>query len=282
MELHDFLYDLKLENWEWIYDEHQAYEEDIFRIDTLRSRANDLFQVRGRRYTNADMHNLADMIENCIDGEACRSPACKRCTRQHQIEHVTSILEVMLTELNMGTSIRYCALHLVQYSRNIEAYEFLNYDVQADKDRLRKLLSSSGIDGPVLGSLEMDFHKSPQKWLSHYHLLTKLTGNEQALGRLSDKIKRLHPEHIKSGVTARPFMVQKIGNPVKQLSYLCKLGFNEVRDYKTNGFRRCTKKYRLDTLLFCDYLCWMNELGRRKFLFQYHAREWKKIKRSEF
>ncbi|TOF59504.1 hypothetical protein CGJ19_24055, partial [Vibrio parahaemolyticus] len=65
---------------------------------------------------------------------------------------------------------------IIQYSRGVDAYDFVNYDIPKDKDRLRKLLSRCGISGPVLGAFELDFHDSPQKWLPHYHVLMRKSG----------------------------------------------------------------------------------------------------------
>lgn len=60
----------------------------------------------------------------------------------------------------MGTE--YGIYTIIQYSRGVDAYDFVNYDIPKDKDRLRKLLSRCGISGPVLGAFELDFHDSPQ------------------------------------------------------------------------------------------------------------------------
>lgn len=274
------LNELLTEDWEWIYSYSDAEKEDEYRVETLREVANEIYLNPGRRYSNADMHNLADKLEICSDDEPCESPACKRCTRNYQIKIVETILRAMKNDLKEDPDIRYCAIHLIQYSRSVELNDFVYYDIQADKDRLRHLISSSELTGPVLGALEMDFHRTPQKWLSHYHLFTRLTGNEEALARLAGKVGKLHPQHIKTNVRARPFLIQEIKDPLEQISYLYKLGFNEVRDYKTPDQKRRTKKYRLEKRLFCDFLCWMDEMGRKKFLYKRHANDW--LRHSDF
>ncbi|ELA8151182.1 hypothetical protein ACN9RQ_002728 [Vibrio parahaemolyticus] len=270
--------ELQLESWieerDWIYNYYDAAIEDEFRVELLRDTADSIYLEPYVMYTNEYMHDLADELDNCTDDDPCKSAACKRCVRWFQIESYRAILQAMVRELETEPDTRFCAMHLVQYSRAVDAYGFVDYDIKADKNRLGKLLSSSKVAGPVLGAFEMDFHKTPQKWLSHYHLFARLSGNEQAMASLAGKVGKLHPEHIKTNVRARPFLVQEIQDPRKQISYLYKLGFNEVRDYKTPAQKRRTKKYRLEERLFCNYLCWMHEMGRKKFLVRRKASDW--------
>ncbi len=274
LSLEELKHESWIEEWDWIYNYDFAAMEDEYRVEVLRKVADSIYLEPNVMYSNADMHDLADRLEYCTKEEPCGSTACKRCVRMFQIKQYRETLNAMVHELEVDPDVRFCAMHLIQYSRDINAYEFFGYDVQADKDRLRHLLSSSKVAGPILGTFEMDFHKTPQKWLSHYHLFARLTGNEEAIARLVGKVSKLHPKHIKNNVTARPFLIQKIQDPRKQISYLYKLGFNEVRDFKTPDRKRRTKKYRLEDRLFCYYLCWMHEMGSKKFLVKRNASSW--------
>ncbi|OLQ78894.1 hypothetical protein BIT28_26640 [Photobacterium proteolyticum] len=280
LNLKELQFESWIEEWDWIYNYYDAAIEDEYRVDVLRKTADSIYLEPYVRYTTGYMHELADKLEFCTDEEPCKSPACKRCVRMFQIEIYRSILRSIVHELERDPDTRFCAMNIVQYSRAVDAYGFVDYDIKADKTRLGKLLFNSKVTGPVLGAFEMDFHKTPQKWLGHYHLFARLSGNEEAIARLSGKVGKLHPEHIKSNVIARPFLVQEIQDPRKQISYLYKLGFNEVRDFKTPNRKRRTKKYRLEERLFCNYLCWMYEMGLKKFLVRRKASVW--LRHSNF
>ncbi|OBT05136.1 hypothetical protein A9257_05225 [Vibrio cyclitrophicus] len=277
MKLDIFLSGTRLEECDWLMSEYEAYLENEYRIELLRKMAAHVHGSLGRRYSCGRLHALADKLEDCNEGlYECKSVACKKCNRQFKIERVNNIIASILLDQEQIQNVEYGVYTIIQYSRGVDAYDFVDYDIPRDKDRLRKLLSRCGIDGPVLGSFELDFHCSPQKWLPHYHVLMRKSGNEEAIERLSEKLTKLHPKHIKQNRQARPFMKQEFRDPLKQLSYIHKLACFEVRDYQSFWGKNLTKKYRLNKLMFCESLCWLDEQDRRTLPFQWHAREWLK------
>ncbi|UTV27213.1 hypothetical protein [Photobacterium atrarenae] len=275
------LQEIRLEDCEWFISEYKALEENEYRVDALRRLADDTYMNPHRRYCNADLHNLADKLELCnADEIKCRSYACKRCNRLYQISKVNSIVEIIQSEKNQGIHMNYCFITIVQYSCSVQAYDFVNYDIQSDKDRFRNLLKRSGVKGPVLGTIELDFHRSPQVWLPHYHLIAQLSEeNKIPINNLRDKVTKLHPNHIAPGVLAKPFMVKRIKSLSGLLSYIYKFSCQEVRYYKGRKGDRRTCKFRLNNLLFCESLCWLDQQNRRSLLFEYNVRPW--IKQSE-
>ncbi|EPN5005464.1 hypothetical protein ACT0GK_003210 [Vibrio parahaemolyticus] len=277
MKLDMFLSGIRLEECDWLMSEYEAYLENEYRIELLRKVADHVYGSLGRRYSCGRLHELADKLEACNEGlYECKSVACKKCNRQFKIERVNNIIASILLDQEQTQNVEYGVYTIIQYSRGVDAYDFVDYDIPKDKDRLRKLLSRCGIDGPVLGSFELDFHDSPQKWLPHYHVLMRKSGNEEAIEQLGDKLTKLHPKHIKQNRQARPFMKQEFRNPLKQLSYIHKLACFEVRDYQSFWGKNLTKKYRLNKLMFCESLCWLDEQDRRTLPFQWHARAWLK------
>ena len=269
---------VQLQDCDWYISEYTATEENNHRIDILRKVADDNFLNSHRRYSNGYLHDLADKLELCNSDEIkCGSPACKKCNRAFQIERVNKIVKAMRSDIKKDPKLSFGSFTLIEYERAINPYDFVDFNVQMDKERVRKLFRSSGVVGPILGSLEFDFHRSQQLWLPHYHLLVPLGEQyRKPLKKLCKKIAALHPQHLESEVLPRPTMIQNVKDALKQVSYIHKLSCFEVRDYKTSLGNRRTKKYRLDDLLFSESLCWINEVGRRKMLFEYGARGWLK------
>lgn len=266
-----------LEECSWLPSEHEAYEENEYRIESLRELADEVYLNRGRRYSTGKLHELADKLEACNEGSIeCKSLACKKCNRKLKIERVNNIVSAMKLEQAHGFEYEYGIYTILQYSRFVSAYDFVDYDIPKDKDRIRKNLSRCGVVSPVVGSFELDFHEKPQRWLTHYHLLIRQTGNDDAISKLKRNIQKLHPTNIKKNRCARPFMEQKLSDPHEQISYIHKLASFEVRDYKTHFGMRVTHKHRLNKRMFCECLCWLDELDKRTLFFQWQAREWLK------
>ncbi|WP_210459371.1 hypothetical protein [Vibrio crassostreae] len=266
-----------LDECSWLSSEHDAYAENDYRIALLRELADEVYLNRGRRYSTGDLYELADKLEACNEEIIeCKSLACKKCNRKFKIERVNDIVSAMKLEQEHGLEFEYGIYTILQYSRSVSAYAFIDYDVPKDKDRIRKILSRCGVIGPVVGSFELDFHEKPQRWLTHYHLLMRQTGNEDAISELKSRVQKLHPINIKKNRCARPFMEQKLSDAHEQLSYIHKLASFEVRDYKTHFGKKGTHKHRLNKLMFCESLCWLDGLDRRTLPFQWHARAWLK------
>lgn len=215
---------------------------------------------------------LAERLMGCSDMiKACNSLACKVCNRAFRLRTVDEIVLKMRRD-----KIKWWSVTLIDYSRAFEHSELQHFDLRKSKDRLRKLLKRSGFHGPIFGSIEIDFHESCQLWQPHFHLIMPISEqNTWAKEVLSKKLKRLQPNHIKSGLIARPYKFSPIRKPYTQVSYVYKLAFFGVKDWKCNfSGKPLTRKTRLDAKTFCDSLIWMDKQGRRAVLFSYDEKGW--------
>ncbi|EPF7652383.1 hypothetical protein ACXLRA_002714 [Vibrio vulnificus] len=219
-----------------------------------------------------DNIDLAERLISCCEMNApCESFACKLCNRRFRLRKVDEIVDKMREGKNKWWSVT-----LLDYSRAFGRSELQHFDLKKSKDRLRKLLKRSGFSGPILGSIEIDFHESCQLWLPHFHLVIPINKeNRIAKKVISKKLKLLQPHHIKVDRIARPSKFMRIKNPYTQVSYVYKLAFFRVIDRKCKYSGKIfTSKYRLEGELFCDSLRWMDAQGRRRVLFSYDERGW--------
>jgi len=218
-----------------------------------------------------DFNKLAGRLMDCCEGiKACNSLACKLCNRQYRLKRVDDLVTLIHTKKR-----RWWVVTIVEYSRAFPFEDLDSLDVQKSKDRLRKLLERSGMEGPIVGSFEIDYHEACGLWLPHYHLLFPSTlQNRQAKENLRKKVIKQQPHHIKRNKPARPIKFQRLKRPYTQISYNYKLVSNAVRDYecRRTGKMR-TKKYRLADEMFCRSLCWMDRIGRRRLLFSFGERD---------
>lgn len=238
----------------------QAIEENNIRIQILCG-------VGGKENTA-----LANKLEDCNDGdEPCKSLACKLCNRAFRIDKVDYLANKIKKE-----SRSWGVITFLDYRHAFPHEKIIEFNVGKSKDRLRKLLQRSGIEGPVIGCFEMDLHDSCGLWLPHYHLLYPITKtNKKAKKELKNKLINQKCSHIKPDRKARPIKFQKLETPLEQISYIYKLSFFSVVDFesfRTN--KNQTRKVRLKDQYFCDSLHMLDNLGRRGVQFSYGEREW--------
>lgn len=227
---------------------NDALDENEIRISTLR-------YIGGEDY-----EELANRLWECNKGELiCNSLACKLCNRNYRLARVNTLVEKVLNTKN-----NWWIVTIIDYERAFTDLD--TFDVRKSKDRLRKILERSGFEGPIVGSFEIDFHKSCDLWLPHFHLLCPSTTKKVLKG----KLYKQQCNHIKKGRKAKPVKFQKLQNPYEQISYIYKLVFNSVHDYKSCRTQITrTRKYRLSRSMFCLSLYWMDKLGRRALNFSY-------------
>lgn len=238
-----------------------AIEENFVRIAILRS--------------VGEMENyvLADTLNACSENiKRCNSLACKLCNWRFRVQKVDEVV----TKIRQDGG-RWLVMTIIDYSKAFPIQALENFDVKQAKDRMRKLLSRSGFEKPVLGCFEVDFHVQRGLWLPHFHLLVRNNKrNKKAIKKLRLKLVKLQSNHIKDKREARPIKVQRLKNPYTQIGYIYKLVSNSVHDYvERHSHKARTRKMRLESVLFCQSLCWMHRIGRRRVLFSYGERDWK-------
>ncbi|MGF1711161.1 hypothetical protein L4C37_11390 [Vibrio kagoshimensis] len=257
----------------------EACDEDELRIKFLES------QGKGKHY------ELEEKLTNCADEDPCSSLACKKCNRDFRIEHVAKLVRLYrryhlkakvinwkraLNGKNRQAVRPWYVLTIIDYNRAFTAYDFPSQtDLENTKKRLYSMLNRSGFEGAIVGAFEIDFHRKEELWLPHFHLIVfPHSGNDDCIETLRNKLKKSQTCHIKDGRIPRPLMVQEVCDPIEQFSYIYKLLYAEVIDrksFKSGGYE--TKKQRLEKLLFCEHLCWLDSLRlRKKMLFNYRAK----------
>ncbi|ANS87901.1 hypothetical protein VSVS12_04201 [Vibrio scophthalmi] len=239
---------------------NDAQEENENRINTLR-------RVGGTEY-----NRIADLLSDCLKGErTCNSLACKLCNRTFRLRRVDDLVAKIRSEKGS-----WWIVTIIDYSSAFTSEELNSFDVSKSKDCLRKRLKRAGFEGVIVGSFEVDFHDICGLWLPHYHLLCRNTKqNRQAKNELQAMLARQQPSHIKAGRTPKPLMFQRLKQRYTQVSYIYKLVFNRVCDYDDSITKKAkTKKRRLNDVMFCQSLLWMDRIGRRRVLFSFGERGW--------
>ncbi|MGF1785273.1 hypothetical protein L4D00_05720 [Photobacterium swingsii] len=168
------------------------------------------------------------------------------------------------------SEVDYWMVTIVDYEGAFEHTELANFNVRRTKDRLRKQIVRTGFEGPIFGSVELDYHDSCKLWLPHAHLVVPITKNNcVAKSNLEKMYARKNLKHIKQNRKAIPLNFDKVNHEQHQISYCFKLSFFEVVDVTSRKGNRYTKKKRLDDSLFCDSLRLQNNTGRRAFIFSF-------------
>ncbi|MEH6532224.1 MAG: hypothetical protein V7735_12915 [Photobacterium frigidiphilum] len=250
-----------LDQWPKFETINDALKENYTRIERLR-------KVGGDEY-----YELDERLMDCSEGvKSCNSLACKLCNRKFRLQRVNYLVTKIRSKKG-----RWWVVTIVDYSRAFPNEELDSFDVQKSKDRLRKLLERSGFEGPIVGSFEVDFHERCDLWLPHYHLLCRRTKqNRRAEETLRLKLTSQQPKHIKEDRDPKPLLFQRLKNPYTQISYIYKLVSSSVYDYESwRTGKTITNKKRLSDAMFCQSLCWMDRIGRRRVLFSFGERDWK-------
>lgn len=171
---------------------------------------------------------------------------------------------------------RWWVVTIIDYHRAFSSNCLESFEPKKAKDRMRKMLTRCGFEGPVVGTFELDYHESCNLWLPHFHLICPRTKtNRQARHKLRTSLNNTQKQHIKEGKKPRPLMFQKLKNPYTQISYVYKLLSFRVIDCIYLSGKRGTKKRRLYHAMFCKHLYWLDSIDRRVFLFSYGERGWK-------
>ncbi|RBW66052.1 hypothetical protein DS893_06340 [Vibrionales bacterium C3R12] len=240
----------------------KAVEENYIRMSMLDS-------IGGESNTD-----LAKRIAECTEGvKKCNSLACKLCNRTYRLMRVNELVhKLRCSKVRKG----WWLITVVDYSRAFNHEELDRFDVGKAKGRLSKLLTRCGLEGPVLGCFEIDFHQSCGVWLPHFHVICPITeDNIRAASQLKTRLSLQQISHIREGIEPRPYKFQKIKNPYRQISYIHKLVYSRVVHFESclTGTERSVKR-RPKAEMYCDSLRWADRIGRMGVLFRYGERKW--------
>ncbi|MBX3617242.1 hypothetical protein [Nitrosomonas sp.] len=221
---------------------------DLPNFETLED-AKKESQIRQKALIKGGYHDLAEKLADCAQDYRCESPACPRCVRHNRrgFYDAAAALSKQHDRANQRT------VTLIYYSEAMTNEELESFDPNRLTERVRKQLTRSGFQNPVIGGLELDYHEDIDLWIPHFHLL--VTNDIEPLEILREKYFRKEKRPTSKGThttpTSRPMMVQRLKRPPKQLSYLCKQRWQSISAYIAivTGKRR-TDKHRLETYKF--------------------------------
>ncbi len=221
---------------------------DLPNFETREDAAHES-QIRQKALIKEGYHDLAGKLADCAEDYRCESPACPQCVRIHRrgFYHAVTALSKLHDMANQRT------VTLIYYSEALTSEELKDFDPNRLTERVRKQLTRSGFQNPVIGGLELDYHEDIGLWIPHFHLL--VVDDAEPLITLRKKHfkkeKRPASESMHTTPTSRAMMVQELKHPPKQLSYLCKQRWQSICAYIdiVTGKRR-TKKYRLELYKF--------------------------------
>ena len=169
-----------------------------------------------------ELLDLLIKLENCEVEDRCRSGACPVCVSITRADLILSALEVI------DTNQEWCMITVIYFNSEMSDEDMSNFRIEKLKNRLHKQLERCQFDAPVIGSFEIDYHESSQKWLPHFHLLTP--NNQRNIKRLRQYFRQ-----------NRAMKISIIKNRPEQISYAFKFYWGRMYEYKFNGKTRKDK-----------------------------------------
>ena len=214
--------------------------------------------------TTKKSHNLAIKLNDCSAENTCSSAACPLCFREYRMSIISAVLRLAKQYSDCKS------VTLVFYDDAMKSKDISKDKIEKLKNKLSKQLKRIGIQGPVVGSFEMDYHEDIGRWMPHFHLLMLDQPTEFKI--LRTYMKRHINLGVRKGVKNRPMLSQRIKNHPKQISYLFKSYWKLVVPYIGYDGKRKTNKRRLKSIEHAKSLRTLDELGFKGLLFLYGVR----------
>ena len=224
-----------------------------------------------RGLVNRVYNDLAEkLFEGGGDDYHCMSPACPRCVRVNRqgFYHAATTLSNQYDEANQRL------ITLVYYSDVMTTKQLMGFDYTRIEQRLYKQLERCGFKHPVIGGLELDFNEDIKRWVPHFHLLAvnDVEAIEKLRGYFKKEKRSMSSVDPFAQYISRPMLVQRLKNPSKQISYLCKQRWQSIHAYRDKDGKRRTSKRRLDERRFPQSLRLLDQFSFSDLLFLYKAR----------
>ncbi len=186
--------------------------------------------VKKRNYTNSHMESLDEALDrlrdnkdyfvkfgmpdlnktlqDCLTGKkTCGLSCCPLCTRKHRIWRTEEFLEIA----RAGPLPQWVLTLLFDA---VAPGDLHTVEPKKLQHRLRKRLDTAGLsESLVAGGLEVSWHGNQLGWSVHFHVLT--------LGAEEEHLRALKASFASSDLK-RPFLRQKLKDPMEQISYLLK------------------------------------------------------------
>ena len=226
--------------------EHGAIDESRLRYKKLYEDGSD------------ESKYLADKLWDCCERNIrCNSAACKICSRILRLYLVETLVQ------NVGIKAdEYSLVTVIFYDSVVGDCRDIN--LVSLKERLRKMITRSGIKNAVIGAFEMDYEPKEKQWYPHFHLLMPKSNDLKLFKERFKKNQRSAPS--RNGKRKIPLKEDNLNNPVEQISYIFKYMWQQLPWSNQGGKRRLSNEQ------FCSYLVFVNEQGHRRLMFLYKAR----------
>lgn len=201
-------------------------------------------------------HLVAERLEECRTGrEKCNLACCPPGTLDYKIWQAGEFLEVA----EVGPLPQWVLTLLFDA---VAPGDLHTVEPKKLHHRLRKRLEAAGFEkSPVAGGLEVAWRSDQGGWIVHFHLLT--------LGAEEEQLKALKAS-FRSSKLYRPFLRQKLKDPVAQISYLLKF-HTYYRPFDQTGKQK-GKAVPLKPPQMLELLSWYANFKPSDFLFLYGLR----------
>ncbi|WP_392552947.1 hypothetical protein RHO14_03515 [Orbus wheelerorum] len=203
------------------------------------------------------LHKLAA----CYPMEPCFSPVCHECRRKLRV----TLLTYLIKHLN---DCNYRIVTIIDYNYLIDE-DFKFFDLKKYQNNFYHRIRNAGINSQIIGCFELDYHQDINAWLPHFHLI--IPDDTETIGCLRTVARNINKHSIRKGVRKRPILVQKLNDPIKQISYLFKFMPQMVISYKYQG-KRYTRKISLKGEQKVIALVKFDRFGFNSLIFKYGIR----------
>lgn len=229
---------------------------------TIENKENELKFLRKKSLPYSGIrYKLLSKLINCYPDTRCISPICHECKRAIRL----SILSFMLKYINGKT---YNMITIIDYNylnnENLKRFNLKKY-----KNNFYHRIRNVGINSQMIGCFELDYHQDINAWLPHIHLITP--DDTKTIECLRTVARNINKHSMRKGVRKRPILVQKLNDPIKQISYLFKFMPQMVTSYVYEG-KRYTRKISLKGKQKVIALVKFDRFGFNNLIFKYGIR----------
>lgn len=229
---------------------------------TIENKENELKFLRKKSLPYSGIrYKLLSKLINCYPDTRCISPSCHVCKRELRLKLIPYIQKYYKGKNSLIVSI-------IDY--NYLTDDDLKYfNIEKYKNNFYHRIRNIGINSPIIGCFELDYHQDINAWLPHFHLIT--SDNTKTIECLRSIARNINKHSIRKGVRKRPILVQKLNDPIKQISYLFKFMPQMVTSYVYEG-KRYTRKISLKGKQKVIALVKFDRFGFNNLIFKYGIR----------
>ncbi|WP_141675162.1 hypothetical protein [Gilliamella sp. Nev3-1] len=206
-------------------------------------------------------YKLLNKLKSCYPTEPCCSPSCHICKREIRLSILTYLKDYF-------SNSNYLMVTIIDYNYLIDD-DLKYFNLKKYQNNFYHRIRNIGINSQIIGCFELDYHQDINAWLPHFHLI--IPDNTETIEYLRTVARNINKHSIRNGVRKRPILVQKLSNPIKQISYLFKFMPQMVISYVYKG-KRYTRKISLKGEQKVIALVKFDRFGFNNLIFKYGIR----------